>query len=74
MRGGFFHFFAFTQPLFVTQATESRMYTVALLFFTCANLLGYEISGINVTGESGQISENTKNTWMAWVNSQYVLL
>jgi hypothetical protein len=35
--------FAFTQPLVVAQTTESRMYAMALLFFTLAGVLAQQI-------------------------------
>lgn len=58
--------FAFTQPLFVTQATESRMYTVALLFFTCSNLLGYRLLEIALKEKDIQIADGKKNTLIIW--------
>lgn len=53
--------FAFTQPLFVAQATESRMYTMALLFFTCANLLGYRL--LEISGDSETTGGKTRTVW-----------
>ena len=58
--------FAFTQPLFVTQATESRMYTAALLFFTCSNLLGYRLLDVGINEKDNQKADNKKNSWLLW--------